>query len=1198
MKNKLIFFLFLLTACSLLASAESGRTILPSPVGVEPVLVYQNPVAEITNNGLNIFGQAATIDCNPFSCVYEFEIENATLLEQSLKIEPYFNSQAEILKIESFETVSYSFAVPYCAATKQVGTDKNGDAQLECTEIKNQTATVEKKEFVPLQLSSERATVQLMNKSFSKNLTTITEQSSGAKRYRVTFKPTQKTGELVLKTYSTTDATIKASLDPWWQLSASLRFPIKITGSHEALDTNTTLTIRNIDTTTWNCGTANSRLVLVRQDTNAELDINPSGVCGVSSDMNIDFRMPIGLAANTDWNGTDTNGLMLYVNDTNRINPARNWNNVYLMGDNFDTNTISSYIHGEGSGGWTWNSAGYIVSGTDSWQSIGKSFGAVTKNIIVESRAMATGAGTATFNVMGNWNGLFSNSSSARASAYGINGNATYEQQPYVSSTKIGDYAVSKNEWYNLYIALVGTGDGNYVADILNTNTFLDGNASINSDLNYGFKQSNNTYFPTPSQNNYGLSGAGTNSNAYYDWIKMYKYTAQKPTITINPNTIPTLASVSVSAIIKGGSTLTVTPTGQAGVNIEAIHFYCNEIGTPTSANTLCSEGNASYAYPYNTTTCSYAVTGDANRIVYCRVYNDTNYSSQQTANYQVDSTAPTTTISYLQRTNQTTADVNLYCTDGTGSGCATTQYRLNSGAWQTYSGTFSISSSGTFTIDYNSTDVAGNLETTKTGTIYISPDTVVPTLTYSITKTYGFGVDSNIPFSFTCIVDRNDLIAYDLNVDGTMVVHRQDFNGTVDTNSVIISSSAPVFVFSCTNLSGLQASATVQPFQVLQFHLVNEADGTLLTQSNVDNNFAIVKVYSIDGNYSYDFKANHRGDVNAILPSSQMVFNYGYNDVLATQINRYIKTSIETQTPFRICAPFYQQFYEQQFVASSPRDIILYNNVGNCYEMMGSLAFLNANNYGLTTYTINRQYYLYLWDAGIKTLFSLIDGGTAQAYNIDIIQLTQIRANYPAGIDGLAVTPLINPITGNPDLNVLSIGYKSGDGNNTSVNIQISIDSNILYSQTFNDSNLANSFSINWNYTGIPGITEATFFTIQVTSQNPNGTKITKQVINSAGNAPTINQKIGNVQFYGGVPIIASVFAAIISSLFFLFGISIASTGRTFGVFGILVCLFCIALCALAVQIWYVDLLIAFYVITLFFLLLVGRPRQSYVLG
>jgi hypothetical protein len=61
-------------------------------------------------------------------------------------------------------------------------------------------------------------------------------------------------------------------------------------------------------------------------------------------------------------------------------------------------------------------------------------------------------------------------------------------------------------------------------------------------------------------------------------------------------------------------------------------------------------------------------------------------------------------------------------------SGVAVMQYRLDGGSWQTYAGSFPVSADGVHSVDYYSTDNAGNVEATHTQGIKI--DQTKPTLT------------------------------------------------------------------------------------------------------------------------------------------------------------------------------------------------------------------------------------------------------------------------------------------------------------------------------------------------------------------------------------------------------------------------------------------------------------------------------------
>ena len=89
----------------------------------------------------------------------------------------------------------------------------------------------------------------------------------------------------------------------------------------------------------------------------------------------------------------------------------------------------------------------------------------------------------------------------------------------------------------------------------------------------------------------------------------------------------------------------------------------------------------------------------------------------------KIDSTSPVSSVSLSG-----TKEGNVYTTDVTVSisrtdsmsGIAYTKYRVNGGTWTTYTAPFTLSTDGTYTVDYYSADNAGNTESTKTATFEI----------------------------------------------------------------------------------------------------------------------------------------------------------------------------------------------------------------------------------------------------------------------------------------------------------------------------------------------------------------------------------------------------------------------------------------------------------------------------------------------
>ena len=109
-----------------------------------------------------------------------------------------------------------------------------------------------------------------------------------------------------------------------------------------------------------------------------------------------------------------------------------------------------------------------------------------------------------------------------------------------------------------------------------------------------------------------------------------------------------------------------------------------------------------------------------------------------QTATFVVDSAAPVTTSSLSPATPDLAngwygvpVTVTLSASDPD-SGVASTKYTIDGGPAQTYSSPFTISSEGSHTVSYWSTDNAGNVETAHTITVKV--DLNAPTTTATLT--------------------------------------------------------------------------------------------------------------------------------------------------------------------------------------------------------------------------------------------------------------------------------------------------------------------------------------------------------------------------------------------------------------------------------------------------------------------------------
>ena len=187
--------------------------------------------------------------------------------------------------------------------------------------------------------------------------------------------------------------------------------------------------------------------------------------------------------------------------------------------------------------------------------------------------------------------------------------------------------------------------------------------------------------------------------------------------------------------------------------------------GAPAVTKTGCVDGPVATE---GTTTLSCSVTTTAAPILTSGPVSET---------VKLDTVAPSTAVTltptavgawYSPRT------VTLTATDAT-SGVASTSYRVDGGPWTPYTGTFSIVTYGPHTLDFRSTDVAGNVEATKT-TSWGSDFTVDQQIDGLSDFTASLGLDKQLEKSL-----QNDLkLARKLDKDKQECHHLGDFENDV----------------------------------------------------------------------------------------------------------------------------------------------------------------------------------------------------------------------------------------------------------------------------------------------------------------------------------------------------------------------------------------------------------------------------------
>jgi hypothetical protein len=337
-----------------------------------------------------------------------------------------------------------------------------------------------------------------------------------------------------------------------------------------------------------------------------------------------------------------------------------------------------------------------------------------------------------------------------------------------------------------------------------------------------------------------------------------------------------------------------------------------------------------------------------------------------------------------------------------------------------------------------------------------------------------------------------------------------------------------------------------------------------------VNREFTIAKVYTLDGNFSYDFNSTGTATTTFFSPSEDLWFEFGYTD--GTKINRQINFGVLDDQNIGICAPYYQTFYQQRFVANSAKTIIVKNNVSNCYIIAGQLAYVYDTGYSITTYTIPKPYYLYTYSNGVKTYLALLDGGVPTAYNIDAIEFSRSTFNLNIGADTVAFYPL-KSTQGLYDTNTLQIYYLAYKKINDSLKLEIYNGSTLLW--TYTELTEPDELLVNFYWGGL-----------DVNTDNVLELRITKTIdgveTSTSYYFTTMGASYQNT--------VSNAWAAIIAVIFFLFGITLVSVNKAFGIFGIIICVIALFFVNMASGAWWINLLAGAFIILIMYIILMTK--------
>jgi len=255
----------------------------------------------------------------------------------------------------------------------------------------------------------------------------------------------------------------------------------------------------------------------------------------------------------------------------------------------------------------------------------------------------------------------------------------------------------------------------------------------------------------------------------------------------------------------------------------------------------------------------------------------DLNFSRSSSTNFGIDNNSPITTYSGCNSSwNSTNQTITLGCSDTNGSGCSSTQYRINSGSWTSYSTPFSVSLDGNIQIDYNSTDVVENMEITKTS--FCAIDRNAPSVSAPVVSDYNSEYNSGsqlyIKGPITISSDVNDLVS------GTNVsdINQSSCEYSIDGGSNWLSADYNLETYKCEKLNISLTNAQDYLFRFRVKDNVGNTGTSISSSSYINDSTAPTSsdnapIGLVSGNISIIINStDHLSDVNGIYYCSDEV--------------------------------------------------------------------------------------------------------------------------------------------------------------------------------------------------------------------------------------------------------------------------------------------------------------------------------------
>ncbi len=514
------------------------------------------------------------------------------------------------------------------------------------------------------------------------------------------------------------------------------------------------------------------------------------------------------------------------------------------------------------------------------------------------------------------------------------------------------------------------------------------------------------------------------------------------------------------------------------------------------------------------------------------------------------------------------TTTIRVYSSNGTllnTSQCTTPRYNGSQICSVNYTPDMSVYHK--FYVNATHTSIAGDNITAYLG----SSDTLTyrqlsnPTIYLNFTLPSGFGAQ-NITTYMRCSHAWEPGIIYNMSWNGAKYISQNQTNGTLMTNKTSIKQGLNSIYGNCSTEYGSVAQNYTDFVYFIRLDLIDERNNTAFDVFNVTS--AII--YFDDNSTKYDFQKDYIGGISnhtvnfSSLTNEKLRLELIYQD--GGIVTRYFDVSLWQEPIMRICANREGvTHYEQLVLSSTIRAVYLKSNYATCYIAMDYTRFAYQDAYYLRAYSIDTSYNLYVYDGGQQVYLSAIDGALAEYINVDVLEFKQTGLKLNQVSDGLSIQKYSSTL--------MKIYYYNIDNNSDTTTLQVRrMDTN---NYVLNESNFLNpnEFTVYYDFSGETGLTNNTQFQVIVTTTGGGVTNTIKKYFTTGG-------KVSSEKLNAGL-------AMVISILTIFFGLTFASSNSTFGIFGIFMSLFSLAIIAFSTITWYTTVLGAFNLIIVVYVII-----------